>query len=150
MRWAAVGLVMLVSLAVAAPPGAAEPRTDEGEIYIATNRVVGFVPFTVYVYGKIPGDAPERIELCRSEISSLMGDSSERDVGRRTAVRSARRGLRPPGRSCAPGKLVPTPDGFDHAYEMRFARAGTYQVRLMMVDRSGRRSVSNTVQVRAF
>jgi hypothetical protein len=46
--------------------------------------------------------------------------------------------------------LVPTPDGFDHAYEMRFARAGTYQVRLMIVDRSGRRSVSNIVQVRAF
>jgi hypothetical protein len=141
---------MLAAFAGQDPIGAAEPESEEGEIYIATNRVVGFVPLTVYVYGKIAGETPERIELCRSEMRSLMGDSSQRDEERRTAVRSARRSSKMPGRTCAPGRLVPTPEGFDHAYEMRFDHPGTYQVRLMMVDRSGRRSVSNTVQVRAF
>jgi hypothetical protein len=51
---------------------------------------------------------------------------------------------------CATGTLVRTRDGFDYSHEMRFDRPGTYRVRLSMVDETGHRVMSNTVQVNAL
>ena len=150
-RMVAGGLfVGLLTAGGAVRAGEDAPKVGEEELYIATDRVVGFVPLKVLVYGKIRSTAPERIELCRSEVKSLVADTKRRTEGRRRSVTNARRISEQAGIACAPAKIVPTPDGYDHAYEMRFDRPGTYQVRLMMVDQSGRRSVSNTVQVRAF
>ncbi len=144
--WAAVAAIGICLLAQGSAALGDEPVGGE-ELYIAANRVVGFVPLTVYVYGKIRSGTPERIELCRSEVRSFLADSRRPAEDRRA---DSRPGVTSQTDDCAPARIVPTPDGYDHAYEMRFNRPGTFQVRLMMLDRSGRRSMSNTVQVRAF
>ena len=144
----AIGLALLASGGTVS--SGEDPAEDQGDLYIATDRVVGFVPLKVYVYGKIRSGTPARIELCRSEVRSIMADTRRRSDERRDTVRSIRGETGRPATSCTAARLVETPNGYDHAYEMRFDRPGTYQVRLMMTDRSGRRSMSNTVQVRAF
>jgi hypothetical protein len=119
-------------------------------LWIVADRIVGFVPFTVSLYGKLLGVEPGRMEVCRSEVASLTEP---------TRSRSEENGrLEPPLRHdplreeppCAPGKVVRAPDGYDYAHDIRFDRPGTYQVRLRMLDRAGKRILSNPVLVNAF
>lgn len=146
----AIGLALLASVGTVSSGEQPAGQEDQGDLYIATDRVVGFVPLKVYVYGKIRSGTPARIELCRSEVLSALADTRHRSEEKRDTVRSIRSKTGRAATACAAARLVKTPNGYDHAYEMRFDRPGTYQVRLMMTDRSGRRSMSNTVQVRAF
>ncbi|MCZ6696129.1 MAG: hypothetical protein O7A63_06255 [Acidobacteria bacterium] len=149
--WMVAGAFGLALLASGGTVSSGEQSSEnQGDLYIATDRVVGFVPLKVYVYGRIRSGTPARIELCRSEVRSIMADTRRRPDARRDAIRSIRGETSRPATSCTAARLVETPNGYDHAYEMRFDRPGTYQVRLMMTDQSGRRSMSNTVQVRAF
>jgi len=122
-------------------------------LWIAADRVVGFVPFTVSLYGKVLGSAePNRLELCRemamqADVGGSRGGSDDPFAAR------SDRGAAPSGPQepiCATGTLVRTHDGFDYSHEMRFDRPGTYRVRLSMVDASGHRVMSNTVQVNAL
>ena len=151
---------------LAGEPKAGEPRADAPGLWIAADRVVGFVPFTVYVYGKVRGPEPSRIELCRSEIAWIAESSSVRmvepgraggrdpgDPGDRDSTRTAARVAGPAGgrgAECGAGKMKRSPDGYDFTHDLRFDRPGTYQVRLMMIGAGGRRTVSNTVRVSAF
>ncbi|MEE9292018.1 MAG: hypothetical protein V3U83_03715 [Acidobacteriota bacterium] len=146
----AIGLALLVSGGTVSSGERPSGEEDQGDLYIATDRVIGFVPLKVFVYGKIRSGTPARIELCRSEVLSALAETRHRSEQRRDTFRSIRSETGRAATTCAAARLVETPNGYDHAYEMRFDRPGTYQVRLMMTDRSGRRSMSNTVQVRAF
>lgn len=126
------------------------PRASGPMLWIVADRIVGFVPFTVYLYGKVSGGEPGRMELCRQEVEWLT-DAGPSAGGRPGAGPSA--APRPAGGSeapCASGILVRTPDGYDYQHDLRFEKPGTYQVRLSMVDPQGHRVLSNAVQVRAF
>jgi hypothetical protein len=125
---------------------AAKPATPG--LWIAADRIVGFVPFTVYVYGKVVGTGASQLELCRSNAAWI----AESANARRVEGASPRAGVpaAPPGPQCAPGRLNPTPDGYDYSHDLRFDRPGTYQLRLVMVDGDGEKMVSNAVRVRAF
>ena len=148
----AAGALALAVLPATAPALARGPRVKGPGLRIVADRVVGFVPFTVYVYGKISGPAPERIRLCRSEVASITESSSSsaraRGRGRNAIRNSERSGDRPA--VCGQGKVVRTKDGFDFTHDLRFDRPGTYRLHLMMSDADGRRTISNTVRVSAF
>src|SRR6266487_1645919 len=61
------GVVAAVILGIG-PAWSKGSRAKDGPpaLWIAADRVVGFVPFTVSLYGKVLGSAePERLELCR-------------------------------------------------------------------------------------
>jgi hypothetical protein len=152
---------VLVGVVVAATILGSGPAWSKGShakdsvpaLWIAADRVVGFVPFTVSLYGKVLGPSePARLELCR-EVAMQADFSGSRGTGDDPmAARTDRNG--PPAAplepSCSAGTVVRTQDGFDYAHEMRFDRPGTFRVRLSMVDASGRRAISNTVQVNAL
>lgn len=153
--------VVLVGVVVAATILGSGPAWSKGSrakdsapaLWIAADRVVGFVPFTVSLYGKVLGSIePGRLELCRE--AAMQADSSDsRGAGDDpTAARAERNGspAAPPEPVCSTGTLVRTPDGFDYVHEIRFDRPGTYRVRLSMVDATGRRVISNSVQVNAL
>lgn len=119
-------------------------------LWIVADRVVGFVPFTMSVYGKILGPPPGEIELCRSEVAWLAESGASRTHAGAAAPGDPLPGGLGPQGSCASGRVQRTPDGYDYAHEMRFDRPGVYQVQLVMVDGEGRRVVSNPVQVTAL
>jgi hypothetical protein len=130
-------------------------RANDGPpaLWIAADRVVGFVPFTVSLYGKVLGSTePARLELCRelamqTDVALSRGgaeDSMMARPDRNSPLAGSRDSV------CATGTLVRTHDGFDYTHEMRFDRPGTYRVRLSMVDATGHRVMSNTVQVNAL
>jgi hypothetical protein len=119
-------------------------------LWIVADRIVGFVPFTVSIYGRVLGPLPDQIELCRSETAWLTDSGSSRLRGGPAVAVDAPPGSDDPQGLCALGRVERTPEGYDYAHEMRFDRPGVYQVRLMMVDAEGRRLVSNTVQVNAL
>jgi len=127
------------------------PKDGAPALWIAADRVVGFVPFTVALYGKVRSAAePNRLELCR-EIATqadLADSRSGLDDRMQPARHEPETGSTEP--VCATGTLVRTPDGYDYQHEMRFDRPGTYRVRLSMVDQAGHRVISNTVQVNAL
>jgi len=152
-RW--FGQVVLVSALLAGLLGeggswAKGPRRGGPELWIVADRIVGFVPFTVSLYGKVQGAEPGRLELCRSEVAWLTDSSNARVGGLHPTGLDAKRDSEPEEPSCADAGVVRTPDGYDYARDMRFDRPGTYHVRLSMVDPQGHRAVSNTVQVNAF
>jgi hypothetical protein len=127
-------------------------------LWIVADRIVGFVPFTVSLYGKIVGAVPDQVELCRSPVQP-MGEATTmgRDEhGARSAGRGAdsmeargRPETLPTGPVCEGGNLSRTSEGFDYSHAVRFDRPGTYQVRLQMIDTQGKRTLSNPVQVNA-
>ncbi len=120
-------------------------------LWIAADRVIGFVPFTVSLYGKVrSATEPSRLELCR-EMAAQADMAGARD-GIDDRMQPARHepDAATPEPTCATGTIVRTADGYDYQHEMRFDRPGTYRVRLSMVDQGGHRVVSNTVQVNAL
>ncbi len=151
LRHLLVGMVVLAACLCAGSAWARGRGRSGPGLWIVADRIVGFVPFTVYVYGKVVGAEPGDIELCRSEVAWLTDTSSARITGggHATAL-DGRQGADAEDPPCAAGKVVRTPDGYDYVHDMRFQRPGTYHVRLTMVDRSGHRVVSNSVQVNAF
>jgi hypothetical protein len=119
-------------------------------LWITADRIVGFVPFTVYVYGKVLGGGPGQVQLCRSEVAWMTEPS-----GGRSDMASPMSPLDPARQpaddaACATGETVRTPDGYQYTRDMHFDHPGVYHIRLMMVDAAGRRVVSNTVRVSAF
>ena len=142
-----IGLCLVLLSAIEADQvRAAKPATPG--LWIAADRIVGFVPFTVYVYGKVVVGEPGQLELCRSK-ATWIGESASahrvEGVSPRHGSPTAR-----PGPECATGSMKPTPDGYEYAQDLRFDQPGTYQLRLVMVDKDGERMVSNAVRVRAF
>ena len=134
----------------AGPAWAKGPAGVSPGLWISADRIVGFVPFTVYVYGKVLGGEPGQVQLCRSEVAWMTEPSGARldstaqlssvDPGRPAADDAA----------CAMGETVRTPDGYRYTRDMHFDHPGVYHIRLMMVDPSGHRVISNTVRVSAF
>jgi len=124
-------------------------------LWIAADRVVGFVPLTVTLYGKVPGSAePGRLELCRDvAMQPDFAGPGSRAGAEDPMMGRTERNTAPTAPSepvCSTGTLVRTQDGFDYRHEMRYDRPGTYRVRLSMVDAAGHRVISNTVQVNAL
>lgn len=148
--WRAMQVLGLCLVVISACGGdqvrAAKPAAPG--LWIAADRIVGFVPFTVYVYGKVVGTGADHLELCRSDAAWIAESASARRVEEASPRPGGPAG--PPGPQCAPGKLNPTPDGYDYSHDLKFDRPGTYQIRLVMVDGDGERMVSNAVRVRAF
>jgi hypothetical protein len=129
----------------------AKGRSAGPTLWIAADRIVGFVPFTVYLYGKIQGTDPRLIELCRSEAPRLTDSPGPRPS--RDELAAPMDAMSSPvavGPSCASGKVVRTPAGYDYSHDLRFDRPGTYHVRLSVIDGGGHRAVSNIVQVNAL
>jgi len=127
------------------------PKDGVPALWIAADRVVGFVPFTVALYGKVrSATEPSRLELCREVATQV--DLADSRSGQDERMQPARHEPDPAAAepSCATGTLVRTPDGYDYQHEIRFDRPGTYRVRLSMVDQGGHRVISNTVQVNAL
>jgi hypothetical protein len=149
--WIWLGAVLVSLLSGDATLWAKGSKRSNPALWIVADRIVGFVPFTVYLYGKVSGAEPGHLELCRSEIAWLTETSATRVGGAQATALDARQAADPEADApCTPGRVVRTPDGYDYAHSMRFDRPGTYHVRLMMVDHSGDTVVSNTVQVNAF
>lgn len=151
-KWGAVALlgVVLLGGSVDSTAWAKSARHANPGLWIVTDRVVGFVPFTVSVYGKVLGPLPGEIEICRSEVARLTEPGSARlHAGPGVPADTQAAGFDPMG-TCLSGRVERTPDGYDYAHEMRFDRPGVYQVQLVMVDREGRRIISNAVQVNAL
>jgi hypothetical protein len=155
MRWRGVFLrcALLGALALIALPGdtrswAKEPEHNSA-LWIAADRVVGFAPFKVYIYGKIQGPQPEEIKLCRSEVAPIAEESSAGVGGARSRNREPRASS---GRlpECSKGKLTPSSEGFVFSHDLRFSHPGAYHLRLTVIDAAGKRTVSNTVRVNAF
>src|SRR6266571_1030587 len=118
------------------------PRDGAPALWIAADRVVGFVPFTVALYGKVrSATEPGRLELCREPAAQAdLADSQDtQDDRMQPALFENDTGTTEA--SCAAGTLVRTPDGYEYRHEMRFDRPGTYRVRLSMVDQSGHRVI---------
>ena len=150
-----VGVIVAAMILGSGPawPKGSRPKDGAPALWIAADRVVGFVPFTVTLYGKVLGSLePGRLELCRdvaiqADIASTRGGVEDPMAARadRNSAPSA-----PSEPVCSTGTLARTRDGFDYTHEMRFDRPGAYHVRLSMVDASGHRVISNSVQVNAF
>ena len=142
-----LGLCLVLSSALGTDQLQATKPATPG-LWIAADRIVGFVPFTVYVYGKVVGTEAGQLELCRSDAAWV----AESANARRVEEASPRPGLPvdPPRAQCAAGRLNPTPDGYNYSHDLHFDQPGTYQIRLVMVARDGGRMVSNAVRVRAF
>ena len=155
-RGAVVAGAVLLILAGVAPAWSKGLRSKENgsALWIAADRVTGFVPFTVSLYGKVNSSVePGRMELCReAAMQSDFAGSRDGRGGDDPMATSSRpdRGDAANEPACSTGTLVRTADGFDYKHEMRFDRPGTYRVRLSMVDATGHRVISNTVQVNAL
>jgi hypothetical protein len=151
MRRAFTMLTLILTLAAVAGPAWARGLKRSGPgLWIVTDRIVGFVPFTVYVYGKVVGMEPGQIELCRSDVALVTEAAPARLGTARPQGFEDRRDDPDRSPACTAGEVTRTPDGYDYARDMRFDRPGTYHVRLTMVDTHGNRVTSNTVQVNAF
>jgi len=129
-------------------------KDNASALWIAADRVVGFVPFTVSLYGRVNSSVePGKLELCReaSLQTDVAGSRDGRgpDDGMMPATGRDRDGSANEP-ACSTGTLVRTADGFDYKHEMRFDHPGIYRVRLSMVDHTGHRAISNTVQVNAL
>ena len=149
-RGIAAGAALAAALLCNGSAWAKGPRSAGPMLWIVADRIVGFVPFTVFLYGKVTGAEPGKMELCRQEVEWLT-DSGASSPGRpgHTAPPS-QRSAQPDDAPCASGRIERTPDGYDYQHDMRFEKPGTYQVRLSMVDGQGQRVLSNPIQVRAF
>lgn len=150
-----VGVIVAAMVLGSGPAWPKGSRTRDGApaLWIAADRVVGFVPFTVTLYGKVPGTVePGGLELCREAVMPADLAASRGGAEDPMAARAARNNppAMPPETVCSAGTLVRTQDGFDYTHEIRFDRPGTYRVRLSMVDATGHRAISNTVQVNAL
>ena len=147
VRAVVIGAVILAASLAGASTRAKSPKPKAGaELVIVANRVVGFVPFSVIVYGRIVNVEPESIEFCRTRVTSITADLHDRPTGHASS-RSGRFSTGGRDTHCAAGRLERVPEGYDYSHDLRFDRPGTYQVRLKMVDRAGNRVVSNTIQV---
>ncbi|MFQ5878413.1 MAG: hypothetical protein ACE5JH_12140 [Acidobacteriota bacterium] len=144
------GTLVLALLLSVTSTLAKRSRPADRRLFIVADRVVGFVPFTVYVYGRIIDAEPARIELCRSEVASLVGESRGEPSFRGPGDGAEPARFAGPRTSCAPGRIEGTQEGYEYTHDMHFDRPGTYRLRLRMVDRDGRRVVSNAIQVRAL
>src|SRR5881628_1840267 len=101
---------MVIGYAVAAVvlfDGAAWARSKSAgpTLWIAADRIVGFVPFTVYLYGKIQGTEPGQIELCRSEAPRLTDSPSDRLSRDGLVFPEPGPGAEPGSAPCDTGKL---------------------------------------------
>jgi hypothetical protein len=149
------GIILSATILGVGPSWSKGTRSKESlpALWIAADRVVGFVPFTVSLYGKVTGNIePGRLELCRDlaippDLATARPGADD-PVTARSERNGAPAGLPEP--SCSTGTLMRTQDGFDYRQEMRFDRPGTYRVRLTMVDATGHRAISNAVQVNAL
>jgi hypothetical protein len=117
-------------------------------LMIAADRVSGFVPFNVTVYGKMRGAAPDSVELCRSAVEPLFKPASRREV--ETGSDPDSRQTHGEAVTCAPAQVVPSEGGYSFERDLRFDEPGIYQIRLTMKDARGRRVSSNTVRVAAY
>jgi len=145
-------VLTLLTSTTGSPRAAARGREAEGvspTLLIAADRITGFVPFTVTVYGRIRGVEPGSIELCRSRIMPLFTSLADRGAPGGPAETEG-----PPERAaagaCVSGRAVPSTGGFAYERDLRFDEPGLYHLRLTMVDDAGRRLISNTVRVSAF
>ena len=152
-----VGLAGVIAALLLLPAGggaeiqAKGPKGQGPMLWIVADRIVGFVPFTVLLYGKVVGTDPGTMELCRSEVAWLTETSAANPSGGAASGQTpGDRGRPAEGSACATGRTQRTPEGYDYAYDMRFTQPGTFQVRLSMVDAAGKRILSNAVQVNAF
>ena len=145
-RWVALGIALLTVFLGQGSSWAKGPKRGGPGLWIVAERLVGFVPVPVPVYGKLRGVEPGEVELCRSEVSLLAGTAS---VGGSTPAGHGQPRVADPT-PCATGKVVRTPEGYDYSHDMRFDQPGTYQVQLTMVDSEGHRLVSNSVRVNAL
>lgn len=150
------GVVLATVLSGGGPALAKGPKNSGPVFYIVADRIVGFVPFTVLLYGKIRGTEPGAIELCRTEIAPLADMAETRPAGvglgpdHSPAGPGAGRVVAPPAPACSSSRITKAPNGYDFAQDVRFDRAGTFQVRLTMVGKDGKRILSNPVQVKAL
>lgn len=144
------GGALLLCLTGQADARARGPKASGPGLFIVANRIVGFVPFTVSIYGKVRGLEPGQIELCRSEVAWMTDPARAAAVGGRMTPGEPFRGDAGGDADCTTGEVVKTAEGFDYARDLRFDRPGVYQVRLRMVDPSGHRVLSNSVQVNAL
>jgi hypothetical protein len=150
------GVAVVAMIAGNGPAWSKGVRAKEATpaMWIAADRVVGFVPFTVSLYGKVLASVePGRLELCRE--AAMQSDvAGSRGGGEDPMAERSERAGRPsaglPDTICTAVALVRTQDGFNYKQEMRFDRSGTYRVRLSMADATGHRAISNTVQVNAL
>ena len=155
-RWGLAGagclLMTVMLLSPVASPAASRARgSNEASpaLLIAADRVTGFVPFTVTVYGRIRGVEPESIELCRLRIP-LLSESAADHSGPRQGSESEARSETGEPTACVSGRAIASAGWFAYEHDLRFDQAGQYHVRLTMVDSAGRRLTSNTVRVSAF
>ena len=153
----AVGLGFVVVLAtLVAGSGEVGAKVRKGTargpmLWITADRVSGFAPLTVSLYGKIVGASPDQVELCHAAVAPLSESvSGEGDRGIGHPAQSAQETPQAFGQTCEPGTLKRTAEGYDYLHNLRFASPGTYQVRMRMVDEGGKRVLSNPVQVTAF
>jgi hypothetical protein len=117
-------------------------------LFIAADRVNGFVPFSVTVYGFVNGAEPGSITLCRAKIEAMSEPAGQRGDAWGWAGEESKGRTDPSG--CVPGRLVPSKGGFAYENDLRFDRPGVYHVQLLVIDAEGHRRTSNTVRVSAF
>lgn len=149
-RLIVAGLVLSAMLSFHWTAWAKQPRVAGPMLLISADRIVGFVPFTVSLYGKLLGLEPGLMEVCRSEVAFLMDQARSPGPESGSLEPAPRRDALPQEPPCQPGKVVRAPQGYDYAHDIRFDRPGTYQVRLRMLDKAGKRILSNPVQVNAL
>ncbi len=149
------GVVLAVGLLMGSLPAgglswARKPVTGGPGLWISADRIVGFVPFTVYIYGKMRDAERGDLELCRSEVAWIT-DSSGASAGVGGQASPASMGQQIGDQpACSKGETVNTPDGYQYRHDMQFDRPGIFHVRLMMVDPGGHRRMSNTLRISAF
>ena len=155
-RWGpfAAGCLLLTALLAAPVTSRAASRTRESGdlspvLLIAADRVTGFVPFTVTVYGRVRGVVPGSIELCRLRVPPVFESLAERSPSRSGPDAETRSGPAEPA-ACVSGRAIASAGWFTYEHDLRFDQAGQFHVRLTMVDSAGRRLTSNTVRVSAF
>jgi len=155
-RWglAAAGCLLLTVLLMGPATSRAASRArgpgDVGPaLLIAADRLTGFVPFTVTVYGRVRGVVPGSIELCRLRVPPVFESLADRSSSRSGPDAEAWSGPAEPA-ACVSGRAVASAGWFTYEHDLRFDQAGQFHVRLTMVDSAGRRLTSNTVRVSAF
>lgn len=156
-RWgasAAAGCLLMILFMTNPEASRAASRSRESDrstpaLLIAADRVSGFVPFTVTVYGRVRGVEPGSIELCRLRIPTLDEPPDELATSRPGSEAEGWSEAAQP-MACVAGRAVASAGGIAYEHDLRFDRAGQYHVRLTMIDSGGRRLTSNTVRVSAF
>lgn len=124
-----------------------EPRAPG--VLIAADRVTGFVPLTVTLYGRLGGRQPAALELCRWRVAQMFGGAVERPAaGEPEPDGTHAPPIEPP--ACQPSRVTPTTDGYVYEHDLRFDQPGLYEVRMTLVDDAGRRQTSNVVRVTAY